>query len=46
MEATSRKGVESPNLRAASLQVQFRLNFLRSLVFGMDVAVDIFTVPI
>ena len=29
----SRKGVESPNLRAASLQVQLRLGFLRSVVF-------------
>ena len=29
----SRKGVESPNLRTASFQVQLRLSFLRSKVF-------------
>jgi hypothetical protein len=46
VEATSKKGVESPNFRAASLQVQLRLSFLRSLVFGMDVADEVVTVLI
>ena len=31
---------------AASLQVQLRLSFLRSLVFGMNVADSVVTVPI